>query len=84
MEGFPIEFVEVRIIEIPQTVCKTISPALDMHPLEPDPGTNRESSGIFRVDNRDRTGSIPAWQAGAPPFMRHRPIEQKTGFEPAP
>jgi hypothetical protein len=25
--------VEVRIIEIPQTVCKTISPALDMHPL---------------------------------------------------
>jgi hypothetical protein len=25
----------------------------------------------FGAGNRDRTGSIPAWQAGAPPFMRH-------------
>ena len=31
---------------------------------------------------RYRTDSIPAWQAGAPPFMRHPQICVPGGFEP--
>gem|GEM_PF-5171266 len=26
---------------------------------------------LIGAGNRDRTDSIPAWQAGAPPFMRY-------------
>ena len=37
---------------------------------------------LLCAGNRDRTGSIPHWQCGAPPFMRHPRDAVRTGFEP--
>jgi len=82
VESFPIELVEVRIIEIPQTVCKTISPALEhAPPLNVVEQMEIESITRFLPEILASLGTCCPWSRHRDSTVDHPAFEQKRRIE---